>query len=231
VDIVALSVGGGAPAVDLSDGLIEAGAASVEPWATAASAAAVDEVIRNIRDRRLVVATDLAGLQLVLNRLLRAGLLASAETAVVTSARIPYLRRVGLPAGRDRQLECAVRGTARLIGVVKDDSGGICVDHACLVPAPPDSGTGGFGSWWIRAVVDDDRLADGNARALTMVRTGPSELRATVRTGRVRQRTITGRSLQLACDPAMIDQDGVIRERPRSKRTFWSEPDAWSLAL
>jgi hypothetical protein len=56
-------------------------------------------------------------------------------------------------------------------------------------------------------------------------------LEATVRLGRLRRRTYRGRSLQLACDPALIVADGVARERPRGKRTFWSEPKLWRLAL
>jgi hypothetical protein len=80
-------------------------------------------------------------------------------------------------------------------------------------------------------VVDDQRLADGSARGLRLRRLGPAELEATVQLGRLRRRTCRGRSLQLACDPALIVADGVARERPRGKRTFWSEPKLWWLAL
>jgi hypothetical protein len=112
------------------------------------------------------------------------------------------------------------------VGVIKDDSGGVCVDAASLRPWP-----GADTTWWLRAVVDDQRLADGAARELRVRRLGPSELEATVRLGRLRRRTCRGRSLQLACDPALIVADGVARERPRRKRTFWSEPKLWRLAL
>jgi hypothetical protein len=85
--------------------------------------------------------------------------------------------------------------------------------------------------WWLRAVVDDQLLRDGEAHAVSLRRLGPEELEATVRLGRWRTKTLHGRSLQLACDEASITQDGVGRERPRGKRTFWSEPKLWRLCL
>ncbi|HEX8306094.1 MAG TPA: hypothetical protein VF612_14555 [Jatrophihabitans sp.] len=175
---------------------------------------------------RLVIDADLAGLNLVLHRLLRRGLLETVETAVLLREPVPYLSRLGLPADLDGQLRVARQGAARLVGVVKDDSGGVCVDGASLEPWPGEEAR-----WWLRAVVDDQRLADGTARGLRVRRLGPSELEATVQLGRLRRRTCRGRSLQLACDPALIVADGVARERPRGKRTFWSEPALWRLAL
>jgi hypothetical protein len=139
---------------------------------------------------------------------------------------VPYLSRLGLPADLTGQLRVARQAPARLVGVVKDDSGGVCVDAASLQPWP-----GAEAPWWLRAVVDDQRLADGTVRGLRLRRLGPAELEATVRLGRLRRRTCRGRSLQLACDPALIVADGVARDRPRGKRTFWSEPNLWRLAL
>jgi hypothetical protein len=85
--------------------------------------------------------------------------------------------------------------------------------------------------WWLRAVVDDHRLCDGAARSVRLRRIGPDELEAVAATGRFRRTTARGRSLQLACDEAQIVTDGVARTQPRSKRTFWSEPKLWRLAL
>jgi hypothetical protein len=175
---------------------------------------------------RLVIDADLAGLNLVLHRLLRRGLLETVETAVLPREPVPYLSRLGLPADLAGQLRVAQHASTQLVGVVKDDSGGVCVDGASLEPWP-----GADSAWWLRAVVDDQRLADGNARGLRVRRLGPAELEATVQLGRLRRRTCRGRSLQLACDPALIVADGVARERPREKRTFWSEPKLWRLAL
>lgn len=176
---------------------------------------------------RLVIDAELAGLNLVLHRLLRRGLLETLETAVLPREPVAYLSRLGLPADLAGQLRVASTAPAALAGVVKDDSGGVCVDTATLAPwldEPAGS------PWWLRAVVDDQRLADGAVQRLRMRRLGPAELEATVQLGRLRRRSCRGRSLQLACDPALITADGVARERPRGKRTFWSEPSLWRLA-
>lgn len=203
---------------------------------TAADAAGVDAALAALEagpgrlgsDTRLVIDAGLAGLNLTLHRLLRRGLLETLETAVLAREPVPYLSRLGLPADLDGQLRVAGSAPARLVGVVKDDSGGVCVDAASMGPW---DGKAAGPRWWLRAVVDDQRLADGGAHGLRLRRLGPAELEATVRLGRLRSRTCRGRSLQLACDPALIVTDGVARERPRGKRTFWSEPALWWLAL
>lgn len=185
--------------------------------------AGIDAVLDTLDGERLLLDADLAGLNLVLQRMMRRDLLGSVETAVLAREPIGYLTRLGLPTSRAAQWQLARTGNARLVGVVKDDSGGVCVDSADLTPWTPDR------PWWVRAVVDDQRLCDGEVRSLTIRRLGSSELQATVRLGRYRSRTCRGRSLQLACDEAMIVADGLPRERPRSKRTFWSEPKLWQL--
>jgi len=188
-------------------------------------AAAVDAVLADRGERRLVLDADLAGINLVLARLMRRGELDSAETAVLPRSPLRYLTDLGLPSDLRGRLEVAARAPARLIGVIKDDSGGVCVDNAELTPWQPAH------RWWVRAVVDDQRLVDGRAYRLSVQRLGPSTLQARVELGRWRSRTYRGRSLQLACDEAQIRTDGIERERPRSKRTFWSEPSLWRLAL
>ena len=210
--------GAGVGGLEAGPGGVGAGAGGLGAGAGGLGAGAV----------RLVIDADLAGLNLVLHRLLRRGLLETVDTAVLPREPVPYLSLLGLPADLAGQLRVAQHAPARLVGVVKDDSGGVCVDGASLRPWPE----GADGSpWWLRAVVDDQRLADGNARGLRLRRLGPAELEATVQLGRLRRRTCRGRSLQLACDPALIVADGVARERPRAKRTFWSEPKLWRLAI
>lgn len=189
---------------------------------------AVKKAGAELAGRRLVLDTDLAGLNLALRRLMRDGLLEEIETAVVLREPVPYLHRLGLPRDRAGQESLAVTGVARLVGVIKDDSGGVCVDRAEMFPWP---GAQDDTPWWLRAVVDDARLCDGPARSVRLRRTAPDELEATAVFGRFRKTTVRGRSLQLACDEAQIVTDGVPREQPRSKRTFWSEPKLWRLAL
>lgn len=244
MDTVLVGIGAvdsGRSAADTAAALIDAGAGTAQPWLVASTPAAVDEPLAHLDGRRLVIDADLAGLQLILSRLLRKGLLESVETAVLPRDRVGYLDRIGVPRRPADQIRAAVQGRPRLIGVVKDDSGGLCVDHAAVAPWPdrPDlvrTGTPTMPAvtrsrWWLRAVVDDQLLCDGVAQALSLRRLGTEELEATVRLGRWRRKTLRGRSLQLACDEALITQDGVGRERPRGKRTFWSEPKLWQLCL
>ncbi|MFL6161687.1 MAG: hypothetical protein ACJ74U_05610 [Jatrophihabitantaceae bacterium] len=192
----------------------------------AATGPEVDAALDQLDGHRLIIDTaELAGLNLVLARLLRAGRLAELETAVLLDRPVRYLTGLGLPADRAGQLALARTGTARLVGVVRDDSGGVCVSTATLTPWTAGD------PWWVRAVVDDQRLCDGHVRSLTMRRLGPAELVAEARIGRFRVRRQRGRALQLACDPAQIVADGIGRERPRGRRTFWSEPNLWRLAI
>jgi hypothetical protein len=221
VRLLLLSVGPDGAPVALPTSHVD----QVEQVTVMPDAGAVDAVLAQRDERRLVIDADLAGLALVLQRLMRRGELATAETAVVARDHIPYLHRIGLPSDRNGQAEVAVHGRPRLVGVIKDDSGGLCVDSASVAPWNPSE------SWWLRAVVDDRRLCDGAAGSLSVRRIGADELEATVARGRFRKRVCRGRSLQLACDAAQISSDGVPRERPRRKRTFWSEPTLWNLAL
>lgn len=213
------------PGGDLSAALKDAGASTVEEFVGDTWTATVDAAALRLPGPRLVIDADLAHLNLALKRLLRSRVLDSAETAVLLRQPVPYLTRIGLPGARTAQLEVAVTGLPRKIGVIKDDSGGLCLDSAAV--SPWESGQ----QWWCRAVVDDERFCDGTARSIRVRRIGPAELEATVRFGRWRRRTCRGRSLQLACDQAQIITDGVGRERPRGKRTFWSEPTLWNLVL
>lgn len=193
---------------------------------SAGSAAELDQALQQVERQRLVIeAADIGWLNLALARMQRAGMLADVETAVVIAQPVPYLAALGLPTERQAQLEVARSAGSRLVGVIKDDSGGVCVSAARLTPWVPDH------DWWVRAVVDDQRLCDGNVRALTVRHVGPAEVRAEARLGRFRSRSARGRSLQLACDPAQIVTDGLARDRPRGRRTFWAEPKLWRLAL
>ncbi|HEX2904083.1 MAG TPA: hypothetical protein VHO01_11565 [Jatrophihabitans sp.] len=196
-----------------------------EQW-TAGDAPQVDQALQRIDGHRLVIeAVDGAGLNLALARLHRAGLLGELETGVVVHRAVPYLSQLGLPADPAAQLALARTGRSRLAGVIRDDSGGVCISGARLSPWVAEH------DWWVRAVVDDQPLCDGLVRSITVRHAGPSEVVAEVRLGRLRRRTRTGRSLQLACDPAQIVADGIPRERPRGRRTFWAEPKLWRLVM
>lgn len=193
---------------------------------TAATAPEVDATLAQLDGHRLVIdVAEVAGLNLVLARLQRAGRLAELETAVLLDQPVRYLTQLGLPPDRAGQLAVARTGATQLVGMVRDDSGGVCVSSARLTPWAPAE------PWWVRAVVDDQRLCDGRLQSLSMHRIGPAELVAEARIGRFRVRRRRGRALQLACDPAQVVADGIGRDRPRGRRTFWSEPKLWHLAL
>lgn len=189
--------------------------------------AALSQLAELPQARLVIAAEGVRGLNLALSRLMRRGLLAGLDTAVLLAEPGHYLTGLGLPRPLSAQAEIARTASTRLVGVLKDDSGGLCLDSARLSAWDP----AGSDEWWVRAVVDDERLCDGPVRELSVRRLGPSELEATVTVGRLRRRRVRGRSLQLACDPAQIVADGAARERPRSKRTFWSEPELWRLAI
>jgi hypothetical protein len=200
--------------------------AGISMAVTASTVPEVDAALDRLDGHRLLIDTaDVSGLNLVLGRLLRADRLAEQDTAVLLDRPVPYLVGLGLPPDRAGQLALARTADCRLVGVLRDDSGGVCVEAATLTPWTPGA------PWWVRAVVDDQRLCDGQVRQLSVRRVGPSELVAEVRLGRLRTRRRQGRALQLACDPAQIVADGIGRERPRSRRTFWSEPKLWRLAV
>jgi hypothetical protein len=98
-------------------------------------------------------------------------------------------------------------------------------------------GSADLGPWqgkrlWARAFVDDEKVCDGEISALRVDRPSAGVLRVSVigRFGRTTSR-VDGRAAQLACDEAQLRSDGVPRERPRRKRTWWNEPDLWRLAL
>lgn len=222
-----------------------------------ANRAMLDAVLDDFAGRRLVLALDRRHLVALLQRLMRRGDLLSVETAVL-SPLCSSLVSQGMPTGLAAAAELAVHGAARPAGLIKDDSGELMVDSAQLGPwrepagvAPPTTlraptnlrpGPSAMvpitrQTMWVRAYVDDEKLCDGDIRRLTVTRLERDALRAEVETpawgrfGRGRRRVLEGRALQLACDEALIISDGIPRQRPRSKRIWWAEPDFWRVAL
>jgi hypothetical protein len=147
------------------------------------------------------------------------------ETAVLALEPSSLLARFGLGTDVSAAARIAVDGTCSVVGVIKDDSGNLVVDHAMLRPWDGSR-------LWVRAYVDDTRLCDGEITALRVERGSPGQLTAVVTWGRLRRtRRIDGRALQLACDPAAISSDGSARDRSRQKRIWWNEPEQWRLAI
>ena len=188
--------------------------------------AALDAALDASGDARLVLAAPLGDLAAVLRRLWRRGELGQRETALLPLAPPPpFLARCGLPASVDAAVGLAVTGPTRTVGLLADDSSGLVIDGADLRP------------WagrrlWVRAFVDDTRVCDAAVTGLRVdrPRAGVLAVTAVGRFGRTVAR-VEGRAAQLACDEARLNSDGVERERPRRKRTWWNEPDLWRLAL
>ena len=230
MDVVLLTVGAG-PTADgpaLRDALIAAGG-GVESGAVAdGERGPLDEVLDRLDGRRLVIAASAGGLAVVLRRLLRRGELGYVETAVLPAEPVPFLTRFGVTADRASAARTAVTGSCRTVGVLKDDSGHLVVDHAEVGPWRGSQ-------LWMRAYVEDARLCDGPVVALRVERGAAGGLRATVtcrsRLGLHRRVSIEGRAMQLACDEAAMTSDGLGRDQPRRKRIWWDEPDQWRLAV
>ncbi len=188
--------------------------------------AGLDRALDHTADGRLVISADVGDLGAVLRRLWRRGELVERETAWLPLGPVPrYLASLGLPSAPADSVPVAVAGRVRTVGLLADDSGGLTVDAAELGP------------WqgrrlWVRAFVDDEKVCDGEVSALRVDRPAAGLLRVSVvgRFGRTTAR-VEGRAAQLACDKARLSSDGVVRERPRRKRTWWNEPDLWRLAL
>ncbi len=207
----------------------DAGSATVRPIVPCpdpADRANLDRALDRASDGRLVVLAGVGDLAAVLRRMWRRGELVERETAWLPTGAVPgYVASYGLPASLSDAVALAVTGTVRTIGLLADDSGGLTVGSAELGP------------WqgrrlWVRAFVDDEKVCDGEVSALRVDRPSPGVLRVSVvgRFGRTVTR-VGGRAVQLACDEAQVRSDGVPRERPRRKRTWWNEPDLWRLAL
>ncbi len=209
--------GPGHSALTAAGAVVEARELPADPEITA-----LDEAVDALAGRRLVVAGGTPQLALVLRRLMRRGVLGSAETAVLPSEQVPFLAEHGITP--ETAAEVAVAAACRTVGVLKDDSGGVMVDHAELRP------------WrgsrvWTRAYVDDEPVCDGEIRSLHVSRAGAGQLRVVADRGPLRRaHEVTGRALQLACDEAAISSDGAHREQPRRKRVWWNEPELWRLA-
>ncbi|MEP6853324.1 MAG: hypothetical protein ABJA87_11800 [bacterium] len=216
----AVDLGRASAALAAAGGRVEAQSLPARPERVELNA-----VLERRDERRLVITADTASLAVVLRRLLRRGELATAETAVLPTVDVPFLAGHGVPTDLARAAVVALAAPCRTVGVLKDDSGDVVVDSAGL---RPETGRRA----WVRAYVDDERLADGPVSWLRVQRPAGGGLRATVAAGRfARPRTVEGRALQLACDPCRLSSDGRDREQPRRRRTWWDEPDQWRLAV
>ena len=167
--------------------------------------------------RRLVVLGADADLASVLTRLMRAELL-NVEVAYVPRHRTPATRAYRLPAGR-RAARRAVRGSARRVPLIRDETGSVIVGSAVWRPADGERLLHG------EAVVDDAVLFDGDVAEVTVEPTAALPgLRARVSGTR---RWLIGRAAQLGGPGISVIRDGVAAPRPVRRSTLYRNTEGW----
>ncbi|OBG39805.1 peptidase M50 [Mycobacterium alsense] len=171
--------------------------------------------------RRLVVVGADADLGAVLSRLLRADRL-DVEVAYVPARRTRATRAYRVPAGR-RAARRALRGSARRVPLIRDETGTAIVGRAGWLP-PGDGGRALHGE----AVVDDTTLFDGDVAGAWIEPTPAAPgLRARVRGGW--RRWVAGRAAQLGSTGVTVVRDGVAAPRTARRSTFYRHVEGWLL--
>src|SRR6516165_9815863 len=177
------------------------------PTHRAASPADIDAAIGPYR-RLVVVGVD-ADLATVLTRLLRADRL-DIEVAYAPPHRTRATRIYRVPAGH-RAARRAVRGSARRVTLIRDETGSVIVGRAGWLPA------------------DDGRLIDGEAVAVSVEPTlAMPGLRASAHGGLWR-RWVPGRAAQLGSTGVSVMRDGVAAPRAARRSTFYRNVEGWLL--
>ncbi|WIM90428.1 peptidase M50 [Candidatus Mycobacterium wuenschmannii] len=167
--------------------------------------------------RRVVVVGGDADLASVLTRLLRAELL-KVEVAYVPRGRTPATRAYRLPAGRWAARR-AVRGSARRVPLIRDETGSVITGSALWRPADGEALLRG------EAVVDDEVLFDGDVAEVVVEPTAALPgLRARVSGTR---RWLVGRAAQLGGVGVLVVRDGVTAARPVRRSTMYRNTEGW----
>ena len=211
----------GARTGDVLDVLRAHGPAELVTVPAGASRSTVDEVLSTVDGRRLVVIADLAGLSMVVLRLLRRSLLGSVNVgAVVDSPQ--WTRAVGLPADPVAAARVAATGAPAGLRLARDDQGGILLHAATLRPWTGRR----FG---VRGYVEDAELVNAPVRAISVGPDGDA-LRAVARPGIPhRARALRGRAVTLSCQDARLTVDGTDLPNPRRRATWWLDEARWLL--
>lgn len=172
------------------------------PRTQASEPNAIDAAALDVR--RIVVVGSDADLAAVLTRLMRAERL-DIEVAPVRDWR-----------GARR----AIRGVARRVPLVRDDTATVIVGAGMWLPPVDSAALRG------EAVVDDAVLFDGDVSAVRIEPTSAMPgLRATVMGGR--RRWLAGRAVQLGTTGARVVRDGVEGPRDVKRSTFYRHTTGW----
>jgi len=174
------------------------------------------------RRRVLVCGTD-AGLAALLTRLMRTENL-DIEIAYVAEEPTPATLAYDLPTGSEAA-KLGVRGTAREMPLIRDDTGSVLVGEATV--------TGPGGAQLVgEAYADDERLFSGETSTLTVRATNELPgVRATAAKPRRlrRRRWLAARAVQLGTEAGIVTRDGVTGRRAVKRTTFYRHIEPWRL--
>ena len=123
--------------------------------------------------------------------------------------------------------------SARTYGLIRDDQGGVLLARGRITSRPKGVGARGPTSFGAQIYHDDQRVADGEIMRVD-VRPDWSEvdtLKVNVHKQLWRRGDIShGRAIQVACDEAQVEIDGVLFPRPMTKWTWYADPRLrWTL--
>ncbi|CAN5259026.1 hypothetical protein BH24ACT9_BH24ACT9_11620 [soil metagenome] len=126
-------------------------------------------------------------------------------------------------------------GSTRTLSLIRDDQGGVLLARGRITSIPKAANASGptrprFGA---QIYHDDQRVADGQIQRVDVLPdwSGEDRLKVNVHKQLWRRGEITlGRAIQVACDEARIEIDGVPFPRPMTKWTWYADPRLrWTL--
>ncbi len=127
-------------------------------------------------------------------------------------------------------------GSQRLLSLVRDDHGGVLLARGRLTSLPKQAGTPGstYGRFGAQIHHDKQKVADGEIMRVDVRPdwTGQDRLKVNVHKQLWRRGEITlGRAIQVACDEAQVEIDGVRYPRPVTTWTWYADNRfRWTLA-
>lgn len=172
-----------------------------------------------LESTRVVVVGDDAALAAVVLRLLRRELLGQVTVGFVPPRGSVVAELWGLPSDPADALKVATNGAAAAVPIVRDDAGGMLVGLGVL------DGVNGVGYC-------DDQLAVRGAARRIEVRPHAAGVEVRIVRGRLRGRTsaLHGRAFQFGGEPVLPVSDGVRRERPIPRWTWYRHTEDLQLA-
>lgn len=192
--------------------------ATVVPVARRPGKSDVDPVLANLDGANgtgadLIVAGDDADLAAVALRLLRRSLLADVTVGFLPARGSAVAALWRLPTDRDLAWQTATEGAVAPVPLIRDDAGGVLVGRGTLMHV------NGI------AYCDDDVALRGRAHRIDVSPDQPTELGLVV-TMRPRRwsravQTFHSRAFQLGTDPTIPVLDGVSRDRPTERWTWY----------